>query len=145
MAQFGVDIVLNGHDHDYQRWKPLNGSGQRSSKGITEFVVGTAGHGLQEFTRSDSRVAYSNNQNPSAFGILLLQLNKTGAGFSYRSTNGTVLDSGAISCVPPTADATAPGAPGVCQRRKLELRELSLNRNGKAVIAASGGPVKRES
>ncbi len=112
MAHYGVDIVLNGHDHDYQRWRPLNGSGQRSSNGITEFVVGTAGHGLQEFTRSDTRVAYSNNQWPSAFGILLLQLNKTGASFSYRNTNGTVLDSGTVPCVRPTADLTAPGTRG---------------------------------
>ena len=44
MAQHGVDIVLTGHDHDYQRWKPLDENGNPSVTGITEFVVGGGGH-----------------------------------------------------------------------------------------------------
>ncbi len=115
LAQYSVPIVLNGHDHDYQRWVPLDGSGQPSSTGITEFVAGGAGHGLQDIASSDTRVAYSNDLNPAAFGVLLLQLSQTGASFSYRSTNGSVLDSGFIACPPgsttptrtPTATATA--------------------------------------
>jgi hypothetical protein len=98
MAQYKVSIVLNGHDHDYQRWKPLNGSGKTSSTGITEFVAGGGGHGLQTIAKTDSRVAYSNDLNPTTFGVLLLTLNSSGAAFSYRSTNGSVLDSGNISC-----------------------------------------------
>ncbi len=100
LAQNGVKIVLNGHDHDYQRWLPLNGSGQLNSNGITEFVAGGAGHGLQTITTSDSRVAYSNSSNPAAFGVLLLTLSSTGASFSYRSTNGSILDLGFVACVP---------------------------------------------
>ena len=58
MAQHGVDIVLTGHDHDYQRWVPLdgninnlspNGIGNPSSTGMTEFVAGGGGHGIQTF------------------------------------------------------------------------------------------------
>ena len=98
MAQYKVSIVLNGHDHDYQRWVPLNGSGAASSSGITEFVAGGGGHGLQNFVKSDSRVAYSNDLNPSAFGVLLLQLGSSGVNFSYHSINGSVLDQGFISC-----------------------------------------------
>jgi hypothetical protein len=100
MAKYHVDIVLNGHDHDYQRWVPLDGNGNRDSNGIVEFVVGSGGHGLQSFTRSDSRVAYSNNANPGAFGALFLQLNSQSASFKYRNTSGTVLDSGVIPCKP---------------------------------------------
>ncbi len=98
LAQYKVPIVLNGHDHDYQRWVPLDGSGQPSANGITEFVVGSAGHGLQTISKTDSRVAYSNDFNPAAFGVLLLQLSQSGANFSYRSTNGSVLDAGSIPC-----------------------------------------------
>ena len=98
MAQYGVSIVLNGHDHDYQRWVPLDGNGQPSPNGVTEFVVGSAGHGIQKFVRSDSRVAYANDTEPAAFGVLLLQLSQTGASFTYQSTTGTVLDSGSIPC-----------------------------------------------
>ncbi len=69
-----MPIVLNGHDHDYQRWVPLDGSGQPSPTGITEFVAGGGGHGLQTIVTTDTRVAYSNDLNPAAFGVLLLQL-----------------------------------------------------------------------
>ena len=98
MAQYGVSIVLNGHDHDYQRWVPLDGSGQPSPNGITEFVVGSAGHGIQTFVKTDTRVAYANDTEPAAFGILLLQLSQSSASFAYRSTNGTTLNSGSIPC-----------------------------------------------
>jgi hypothetical protein len=99
LAQSGVSIVLNGHDHDYQRWVALDGNGNPSPTGITEFVVGSAGHGLQAIANSDSRVAYSNSSNPAAFGALVLSLTQTSASFIYRSTNGSMLDSGVVPCV----------------------------------------------
>ena len=98
LAQYGVTMVLNGHDHDYQRWVPLDGNGQPNPNGVTEFVVGSAGHGIQKFSTSDSRVAYANDTQPAAFGILLLQLTASGASFTYQSTSGSVLDSGSIPC-----------------------------------------------
>src|SRR5215217_400671 len=40
-----ADIVLAGHDHNYQRYAPLNPSGiADSARGLREFVVGTGGH-----------------------------------------------------------------------------------------------------
>ena len=109
LASYGVSIVLNGHDHDYQRWVPLDGSGQPNPNGITEFVAGGGGHGLQTFKTTDSRVAYSNDLNPTAFGVLLLQLGSTGANFSYHNSSGSILDSGFVPCnptVPPTGTPT---------------------------------------
>ena len=94
MAQDGVSIVLNGHDHDYQRWVPLNGSGNPSSTGVTEIIAGTGGHGIQTITKTNSRVAFSEDVSPQAFGVLELALSSSGATFSYVNTSGTVLDSG---------------------------------------------------
>ena len=111
MNQYGVSIVLNGHDHDYQRWVPLDANGQPSPTGITEFVAGGAGHGVQTFTTTDNRVAYSNDMNPTAFGVLLLQLNSNGANFSYVNTAGNVLDLGVIPCAKKGSDTTAPSVP----------------------------------
>ncbi len=99
LAQYGVSIVLNGHDHDYQRWVPLDGSGQPGANGITEFVIGSAGHGLQKITNTDNRAAYYNDNNPAAFGVLVLQLTQGFASFAYQDTNGSTLDSGVIPCV----------------------------------------------
>ena len=109
LASYGVSIVLNGHDHDYQRWVPLDANGQPSPNGITEFVAGGAGHGLQNFVTTDSRVAYSNALNPTAFGVLLLQLGSNGANFSYHNSSGSILDSGFVPCnstIPPVGTPT---------------------------------------
>jgi chitodextrinase len=111
LAQSGVEIVINGHDHTYQRWVPLNGSGQPGANGITEFVAGASGHGLQTIKTSDSRVAFSTDVNPTGFGALKLILNTNGAAFQYVNSSGTVLDSGTVPCVPPTNDTQAPTVP----------------------------------
>jgi hypothetical protein len=112
MAQNGVSLVLNGHDHDYQRWQPLDGNGQPSPTGITEFVAGAGGHGLQNIKNSDPRVAYSIDTNPTAFGALLLQLNPNGVSFSFHNTEGSVLDAGVVPCLKNGSDTQAPTTPG---------------------------------
>jgi hypothetical protein len=99
-AQNRVDIVLNGHDHDYQRWVPLDASGQPSSSGATEFVDGTGGHAIQTFLTSDSRVAkgYDSATSPLPYGALKLNLYATKATYQFINIAGTLLDSGTINC-----------------------------------------------
>src|SRR5580658_482776 len=47
LYQYGADLVLNGHDHLYARYRPLNPSGNYDpNKGIREFIVGTGGETL---------------------------------------------------------------------------------------------------
>jgi hypothetical protein len=105
LAQYHVDIVLNGHNHDYERWTPMDGNGAPSFTGMTEFVLGVGGHSMQTVVNSDPRVAFWTDANPAGFGALFLTLNPTNATFSFRSAaNGAVLDSGTIPCV----DASLP-------------------------------------
>jgi chitodextrinase len=111
MAQYGVSIVLNGHDHDYQRWIPLDANGNPSSTGITEFVAGGAGHGLQTFIGSDYRVAFSDDLNPEAFGVLRMALNPAGVNFEYINSSGVTLDSGVVPCAKAGADTQPPSTP----------------------------------
>jgi hypothetical protein len=108
LAQRGVDIVLNGHDHDYQRWLPMDGSGTPSPSGPTEFVVGTGGHSLQSFVSSDPRVAYS---LAGSFGAFQLDLNPGGASYQYMTTGGGTVDSGTVACNPSGTDTTPPSTP----------------------------------
>ena len=112
LAQYGVTLVLNGHDHTYQRWQPLDGEGLPKPDGITEIVEGASGHGLQTFKTTDNRMAFGLDSNNQLFGALLLQLNPDGAQFSFRATDGSIPDSGVIPCVGRAPDNTAPSAPG---------------------------------
>ena len=111
LAQHGVDIVLTGHDHDYQRWLPLNGQGELDPNGMTEFVVGTAGHGIQDILDTDPRLAIGYDTPPAAFGALRMELNPDGAAFQFINTQGHILDSGSIGCNNGAADTVSPNAP----------------------------------
>lgn len=111
MAQNGVDIVLTGHDHDYQRWYALNREGVLDSNGITQFVIGTAGHGIRNFITTDSRMAAGFDTPPNAVGALRLELNQSGAAYQFVNIFGITLDSGSIPCSGSSPDTTSPNAP----------------------------------
>ncbi len=110
MAQSGVTIVLTGHDHGYQRWEPLDGNGVPSATGITQFVVGGGGHGVQGFVRSDSRMVFGADSPANSYGALKLSLNSAGAGYKYINQQGTTLDSGSVTCGG-AADTAPPSTP----------------------------------
>jgi chitodextrinase len=127
MAQYKVTLVVNGHDHDYQRWVALDGNGNPSPTGITEFVAGGGGHGTQTIATSDSRVAYSNSASPAALGALKLTLNSNGASFSYLSINGSTLDSGSVPCQKAVTDTQAPTTPGGLAAAAASATQVNLN------------------
>ena len=49
-----ADVVLNGHDHLYERYAQQDPSGTASTAGIREFVVGTGGESLKRAIREHS-------------------------------------------------------------------------------------------
>jgi hypothetical protein len=70
-----ADVVVNGHDHDYERFAPQTPSGAADpTRGIREFVVGTGGAGLREFKTIKPN---SEKRNETAHGVLKLTLNST--------------------------------------------------------------------
>src|SRR5215217_5067687 len=71
----GGDLVLNGHDHNYERFAKINSSGQVSASGVREIVVGTGGGGLrpQGFLQPGSQV-----RNFNTHGIVDINLTSTG-------------------------------------------------------------------
>ena len=97
-AKDKVTLVLNGHDHDYQRWTPMDGSGTPDPNGVTEFVAGTAGHGIQTFVSTDSRMLVGFDSTNRQFGVLRLALNPSSANFEFVNTSSVVKDSGTITC-----------------------------------------------
>ncbi len=111
LANSGVDLVITGHDHGYQRWQPLDGNRQSDPNGATQFVVGAGGHGIQGFIRSDSRRLVGFDTSPFAFGALRLELNPNGAAFRYVNIDGKILDDGVIPCSGAAPDTTSPTVP----------------------------------
>ncbi|MEX2274555.1 MAG: Ig-like domain-containing protein [Actinomycetota bacterium] len=109
MADNGVDIAVTGHDHNYQRWKPLRASGNFDSKGTRQFVAGTGGHESYAIQRDDSRVVEAVGM---VDGAIRFELEPGRAEFSFVTSNGQQLDSGQFSCSP-TIDRQPPTAPAM--------------------------------
>jgi PKD repeat protein len=110
LAASKVTLVLNGHDHDYQRYEPLDAAGNASPTGITEIVVGSGGHGHQAAVPGAPDAAHLVASDFSDFGAVKLNLYPTSAAFKYVSTAGQVIDSGLVPCRN-TIDSVAPTAP----------------------------------
>jgi len=71
LSAAGAEIVLNGHDHDYERFAPQSDSGKADPNGITEFVVGTGGFTHYEFHMILPTSVVRDN---TTFGVLRLEL-----------------------------------------------------------------------
>jgi calcineurin-like phosphoesterase family protein len=93
-----ADVVLAGHDHNYQRYPPLNRRGQIDrARGIRSFVVGTGGQALYEL-RPDSRRRAANDE---AWGVLKLTLRPAGYDWRFLPVSGRrYRDAGSATCSP---------------------------------------------
>jgi len=92
----GVDVVLSGHDHVYERYALQTPAQVRDPKhGIREFVVGTGGKSLDPFTGPFTNGQFRQN---TQFGILKLTLHPHRYEWRFVSTAKHVLDSGETSC-----------------------------------------------
>jgi PKD repeat protein len=92
----GADIVLSGHNHQYERFAPQRPDGTLDdSKGIREFVAGTGGAGLYSFgtPQPNSVVRYQ------GYGVLKLTLGTTNYAWEFLPIAGSSFtDSGAGDC-----------------------------------------------
>jgi len=66
-----ADVVINGHDHDYERFSRQTPNGSRSTHGIMEFVAGTGGAERRPFFTIR---ANSVSRSSTTFGVLKLTL-----------------------------------------------------------------------
>lgn len=97
LYEHGAEVVLNGHEHMYERFAPQSPSAVADPvRGIREFVVGTGGRSFYSIGAPEPNSEVRNNDT---YGVLRLTL---GAG-SYRwefirAAGGTFTDSGSGSC-----------------------------------------------
>jgi hypothetical protein len=102
-----ADVVLNGHDHLYERYAQQDPSRNASTNGIREFVVGTGGESLNGISNPTTNL----EANDSQFGVLVLTLHASSYSWKFVTTGGTSTDSGTATChgagAAPAAVATA--------------------------------------
>lgn len=93
----GVDMVLNGHSHTYQRWAPQDAYGDYQANGVREFVVGTGGYYMNNLGHNPRPANFEWGQDQD-FGALKLSLYRGSYDFQFVSIDGKVLDSGTVLC-----------------------------------------------
>jgi hypothetical protein len=91
----GADVVLNGHDHSYERFAPQNAAGVRESSGVREFVVGTGGKSLRSFPNLQPN---SEVRSAESFGVLKLDLHARSYEWKFVPATGGFTDSGSDAC-----------------------------------------------
>jgi acid phosphatase type 7 len=93
----GVDVVLNGHDHNYQRFAPQDPGGRADPEGgIKQLVVGTGGRSLNEIS---DPIANTEVYNDQTYGVLKLTLHPKRYEWEFVPVEGeTFSDSGVARC-----------------------------------------------
>jgi acid phosphatase type 7 len=92
-----VDVVLNGHDHNYQRFAPQDPNGNTDpQRGIREFVVGTGGRSHYSIL---GPIANSEVYNDETYGVLKLTLRPESYEWRFIPVEGeTFADFGSAGC-----------------------------------------------
>lgn len=93
----GVDVVLAGHDHIYERFSPMDASGRRDdARGMRQFTVGTGGARHYAIRRI---AANSEVRTNTTFGVLALTLRDGTYDWRFVPVRGKKFrDSGTGNC-----------------------------------------------
>ena len=71
----GVDVVVNGHDHNYERFNPQDANRKPDPNGMVEFVVGTGGTTLDRAKEVPVNLRRNSEKfNRFTYGVLKLTL-----------------------------------------------------------------------
>lgn len=88
LERHGADVVLNGHDHVYERFAQLDSRG-RHGGGMRQFTVGTGGAGLHPIVRQRRGSEYLTND---VHGVLVLALGQGRYDWAFIGVDGFVHD-----------------------------------------------------
>jgi acid phosphatase type 7 len=96
LFDLGVDVILGGHDHGYERFDPQDPDGlPNPTAGIRQFVVGTGGARLYAF----GPVARNSAMRISTYGVLKLTLRNSDYDWDFvEAGSEATLDHGTAAC-----------------------------------------------
>lgn len=121
-----ADVVLNGHDHIYERFAPQDPSGALdTARGIREFISGTGGN---NHTSIASVARNSEVRDTTTFGVLELTLHATSYDWKFvpAAGSGTFTDSGSAPCHGTQTDTQPPTAPTSLAATAASTSEIDL-------------------
>ncbi len=97
LYEAGAEVIVNGHDHDYEQFRPQTPSAVADdARGIRQFVVGTGGASLRSF---GTVKANSEIRNSSSHGVIKLTLGLSSYSWQFVPVAGkTFTDSGSNAC-----------------------------------------------
>jgi 3',5'-cyclic AMP phosphodiesterase CpdA len=96
-VQEGVDVVLTGHEHSYERQAPMNADGQRDPRGTRLFIVGTGGGNLRRFHTPP--LPTTEVRDDRTWGVLRLDLRSDGYDWRFVPVPGrSFTDEGSGTC-----------------------------------------------
>ena len=95
LDQAKADVVLQAHEHQYERFGPMTSDGTLSATGgLRSFVVGTGG----AETYAHARVRAGSEKQLETFGVMRLSLSAGNAKWRFIDVDNAVLDEGAFDC-----------------------------------------------
>lgn len=95
LDQAKADIVLQSHEHQYERFAPMTSGGTVSaSGGVRSFVVGTGG----AKTYAHATVRAGSEMQHINFGVMRLSLSAGKASWRFIDIDNNTLDQGAFDC-----------------------------------------------
>ena len=95
LDQAKADVVLQAHEHQYERFGPMTSDGTLSATGgLRSFVVGTGGAD----TYAHARVRAGSEKQAVAFGVMRLSLSAGNAKWRFIDVDNAVRDEGAFDC-----------------------------------------------
>jgi hypothetical protein len=99
LQAWGVDIVLSGHEHLYERFAPQRADGRADpERGLRQFTVGTGGAILMAF---GNPLPNSEFRASGSWGVLRLTLGTGRYDWQFVTVdNSSAVDSGSTSCHP---------------------------------------------
>jgi 3',5'-cyclic AMP phosphodiesterase CpdA len=94
----GAEIVLSGHDHNYERFTPTDPNGNSDpANGLRQWVVGTGGAPIRPFDLPALPITES--RDSTAHGVLRLDLYAGGYDWQFLTTsNNPFTDTGSATC-----------------------------------------------
>ena len=102
-----MTLILNGHDHDYERFLPQTPAGVSDSiNGMAEYVVGTGGGNLRGFQARP--VTNSKTRVQGYYGVLKLTLGKGEYSSVFIDVSGRMWDPSGGKCRSKPAAEKAP-------------------------------------